>query len=45
MPVVLAGTFTGVVKRLQGARRWTGAIERGSGVIMIGVGLYLVWLA
>jgi cytochrome c-type biogenesis protein len=45
VPVVLAGTFTGVVKRLQVARRWTGAIERGSGVIMIGVGLYFVWLA
>lgn len=45
VPVVLAGTFTGVVKRLQAARSWTGAIERASGVIMIGVGLYFVWIA
>jgi cytochrome c-type biogenesis protein len=45
VPVVLAGTFTGVVKRLQAARPWTGAIERASGVIMIGVGLYFVWIA
>jgi cytochrome c-type biogenesis protein len=45
VPVVLAGTFTGVVKRLQAARPWTGSIERASGVIMIGVGLYFVWIA
>jgi len=45
VPVVLAGTFTGVVKRLRAAHRWTGAIERGSGVVMIGVGMYFVWLA
>jgi cytochrome c-type biogenesis protein len=45
VPVVLAGTFTGVVKRLQASRPWTGAIERASGVIMIGVGLYFVWIA
>jgi len=42
---VLAGTFTGVVKRLRAAHRWTGAIERGSGVIMIGVGMYFIWIA
>ncbi len=45
VPVVLAGTFTGVVKRLQAAGRWTGAIERGSGLMMVGVGLYFVWIA
>jgi cytochrome c-type biogenesis protein len=45
VPVVLAGTFTGVVKRLRAAARWTTAIERASGVVMIGVGLYFVWLA
>jgi len=45
VPVVLAGTFTGVVKRLRAAGRWTGAIERGSGVVMIGVGMYFIWLA
>ena len=45
VPVVLAGTFTGAVKRLQAAGRWSGAIERASGVIMIAVGLYFVWIA
>lgn len=45
VPVVLAGTFTGVVKRLQAAGRWTTAIERGSGVVMIGVGAYFAWIA
>ena len=45
VPVVLAGTFTGALKRLQGAGRWSGAIERASGVVMIAVGLYFVWIA
>jgi cytochrome c-type biogenesis protein len=45
VPVVLAGTFTGVVKRFRAARSWTAAIERASGVVMIGVGLYFVWTA
>lgn len=45
VPVVLAGTFTGALKRFQAAGRWSGTIERASGVIMIGVGIYFVWIA
>jgi len=44
-PIVLAGTFAGVVKRLQASGRWSPAIERASGAIVIGVGLYFLWIA
>ncbi|MCU0485725.1 MAG: sulfite exporter TauE/SafE family protein [Anaerolineales bacterium] len=45
VPVVLAGTFTGALKSFQKLVRWTGVIEKASGVIVIGVGLYFLWIA
>jgi cytochrome c biogenesis protein CcdA len=45
VPVVLAGTFTGAVKQLQSLGRWSPLIEKASGVIILGVGLYFLWLA
>ena len=45
VPVVLAGTFTGALKGLQALGRWTEVIEKVSGVIVIGVGLYVLWMA
>jgi len=45
IPVVLAGTFTGTLKKMQGIGQWSGAIEKASGVLTIAVGLYFVWIA
>ena len=45
VPVVLAGTFTGALKGLQALGRWTQVIEKVSAVIVIGVGLYFLWMA
>jgi cytochrome c-type biogenesis protein len=45
VPVVLAGTFTGVLKSFQKLGRWSEVIEKVSGVIVIGVGLYFLWMA
>lgn len=45
VPIVLAGTFTGALKRMQGLGRWSHAIEMGSGLIVIAVGLYFLWIA
>lgn len=45
VPIVLAGTFAGVVKQLQGFSRWTQVIERVSAVLILGVGLYFLWIA
>jgi cytochrome c-type biogenesis protein len=45
VPIVLAGTFTGVIKQLRSFGRWSPVIEKASGVIVLGVGLYFLWLA
>ena len=45
VPIVLAGTFAGALKSFRVFGRWSGALEKISGAIVIGVGLYLVWLA
>ncbi len=45
VPIILAGTFAGVVKGLQTFGRWSGAVEKASGVIIIAVGLYFLWIA
>jgi len=44
-PIVLAGTFTGVIKRLRSFGRWSLVIEKVSAVIILGVGLYFLWIA
>ncbi len=45
VPVVLAGTFTGALKNFRKVERWSVVIEKASGVIVIGVGLYFLWIA
>jgi cytochrome c-type biogenesis protein len=45
VPVILAGTFTGALKSLLKLGRWSAVIEKASGVIVIGVGLYFLWIA
>jgi len=45
VPVVLAGTFTGALKQFRALGRWSGVIEKVSAVIILGVGLYFLWIA
>jgi cytochrome c-type biogenesis protein len=45
VPVVLAGTFTGALTSLGSLGRWSEWIEKASGVVIIGVGLYFLWIA
>ncbi len=45
VPIVLAGAFTGALKRLRSLGQWSGLIEKASGVIIVGVGLYFIWIA
>lgn len=45
VPVVLAGTFTGVLKSFQKMGQWSEMIEKASGLIVIAVGLYFLWIA
>jgi cytochrome c-type biogenesis protein len=42
---VLAGTFAGALRQLQSFGRWSPVIEKVSGVIIIGVGLYFLCIA
>jgi cytochrome c-type biogenesis protein len=45
VPIVLAGTFTGALKQLQAVGRWSPLIEKASGVVILGVGFYFLWIA
>lgn len=45
VPVVLAGTFTGVLINFQKVGRWNDTIEKISGVIVLAVGFYFLWIA
>jgi cytochrome c-type biogenesis protein len=45
VPIVLAGTFTAILKDLRGLGKWSGAIEKASGVILLLVGFYFLWVA
>lgn len=45
VPIVLAGTFAGVLKGFRSLGKWSGWFEKASGVIIIGVGLYFLWIA
>jgi cytochrome c-type biogenesis protein len=45
VPIVLAGTYTGVLKALPAMARWTRRVEQAAGCLLIGVGMYFVWMA
>jgi cytochrome c-type biogenesis protein len=45
VPIVVAGTFTGVLAQLRAFGRWSNAMETASAVIILGVGLYFLWIA
>jgi cytochrome c-type biogenesis protein len=45
VPIILAGSFTGVLKSLRSFGKWMDNMEKASGVIIILVGLYFIWIA
>jgi cytochrome c-type biogenesis protein len=45
VPIILAGTFAGVLKGLRSLGRWTEWMEKASGVIILLVGVYFLWIA
>lgn len=45
VPIVIAGTFTGVLRSLPAISRWTERGEKAAGVILLGAALYFVLLA
>jgi len=45
VPIVLAGTFTATLRALPAMERWRSAAEKAAGGILVGVGLYFLWMA
>jgi cytochrome c-type biogenesis protein len=45
VPIVLFGTFAGLIRLIPQMMRWTARLEQVSGVLMIGIGLYFLWAA
>jgi len=45
VPIILAGTFTAVLKDLRGLGRWSVTIERAGGILLLLVGFYFLWIA
>ena len=45
VPIILFGTFTGLIKLMPHLTRWTARLEQTSGGLMIVIGLYFLWLA
>ena len=45
VPIVIFGTFAGLVKLIPEMSRWTARLEQLSGGLMIIVGLYFLWIA
>jgi len=45
VPIVLAGTFAGALKSIRSFGKWSDKLEKASGVIIILVGFYFLWIA
>jgi cytochrome c-type biogenesis protein len=45
VPIIFAGTFTGAVKALPAMQKWTRWMEHAAGVVLIGIGVYFIWIA
>lgn len=45
VPIVLFGTFAGLIKQIPKMAQWSARLERASGGLMIAIGLYFLWIA
>jgi cytochrome c-type biogenesis protein len=45
VPILLAGSFTGILKGFRSLGNWSGWLEKASGVIILLVGFYFLWIA
>lgn len=45
VPIIVFGTFAGLIRLMPQFSRWTARLEQVSGLLMIGIGLYFLWLA
>jgi cytochrome c-type biogenesis protein len=45
VPIVLFGTFAGLIRVIPRMMAWSSRLERGAGGLMVVIGLYFVWIA
>lgn len=45
VPVILAGTFTGILKNMPLIARWSEVMEKFAGLVLLGLGMYFLWIA
>lgn len=45
LPVILAGTFTGLLKNMPAIMRWAERLEMAAGVVLLTLGCYFIWTA
>ena len=45
VPIVIFGTFAGWLKSIPALMRWSARLEQLSGLAMILIGLYFLWIA
>lgn len=45
VPIIAAGTFTGLLKAVPAMSRWTSRAEKAAGVVMLAIGFYFLWNA
>jgi cytochrome c-type biogenesis protein len=45
VPIVLFGSFAGLIRMMPQLAQWSARLGRVSGFLMIGIGLYFLWLA
>ena len=45
VPIVIVGTSIGLISSLRPLVRWWSVVQRASGLILIGLGFYLLWQA
>lgn len=44
IPLLIVGTFTGVLKHIQSISKYQSIIEQLSGIILIGLAIYFIWI-
>jgi len=45
LPIILAGTFAGILKNMEMFVRWSYALETAAGVVLLVVAAYFAWIA
>lgn len=45
IPIIIVGTFTGILSKMEHFAKWNAVLEKVAGVIIIMVGIYFAWLA